>query len=500
MKKFPYFLLSLILLSAAFFRLSGIGWGLPNAEHHWSYRVDESTFLLMLGEMDPAHGDFVAESIGPKVGAGLTYMIGALLLTAKTFGYVQFANSTDFFIEHPEMLTRIYLLSRLLVALMGIGSVFIVFDLGRRLFDKKTALAAAALLAVWPGHVQNSHFILADVPGGFLALVAYAAGSRALASSSRFPLFLSVLFSAAAVATKLSTALIVFPLIFLPFFGRMNRPYQKAVLWGTSFFLFLFLFHPALWNFSAVSSDTGTVSRNVLRFGRDPFRAINLGIYWNTGLLGSLALLLGLFRIIRRRCASDILLFLSLAPLTLFLVFSGQDRGQLYSPLCGFGSLLIAGLLHKPRSWRCLRFLLVCLVFLEMALGSAAWTKELNRAPIHEVARREIEATVPSGESIGFIQWFFIPHLDTRRYQMVRLTSPLRTPLARCDWVIVADYDIDFLSKALQSDFTLERIWKRTPSFLGFSYDPPNGADQRFPFPTLFLFRRQTEETTPAAP
>jgi 4-amino-4-deoxy-L-arabinose transferase-like glycosyltransferase len=45
---------------------------------------------------------------------------------------------------------------RLPSALMGIASVWIVYKLGRQLFDASTALTAAALLAVWPYHIAYS--------------------------------------------------------------------------------------------------------------------------------------------------------------------------------------------------------------------------------------------------------------------------------------------------------------------------------------------------------
>jgi 4-amino-4-deoxy-L-arabinose transferase-like glycosyltransferase len=56
-----------------------------------------------------------------------------------------------------------YLAARLLTVVMGVGTVWAVYALGKRLWSAPIGLLAAAILAVTPLHVQHSHFATVDV-------------------------------------------------------------------------------------------------------------------------------------------------------------------------------------------------------------------------------------------------------------------------------------------------------------------------------------------------
>jgi 4-amino-4-deoxy-L-arabinose transferase-like glycosyltransferase len=63
-----------------------------------------------------------------------------------------------------------YFWARALTALFGIATVFLTYRVGIR-WGTRQGLLAAGLLAVLPLHVRESHFVLADVPATFFAML-----------------------------------------------------------------------------------------------------------------------------------------------------------------------------------------------------------------------------------------------------------------------------------------------------------------------------------------
>src|SRR5205814_4381149 len=58
----------------------------------------------------------------------------------------------------------IYKTGRIAAAAIGVATVWLTYRLGTELTSRRIALISAAAIAVQPGHVRESHFILTDVP------------------------------------------------------------------------------------------------------------------------------------------------------------------------------------------------------------------------------------------------------------------------------------------------------------------------------------------------
>lgn len=61
-------------------------------------------------------------------------------------------------------IAAVYAAGRSAAAIIGIATVWLTWRLGTEISSRRVALLAAALMAVWPLHVRESHFILTDVP------------------------------------------------------------------------------------------------------------------------------------------------------------------------------------------------------------------------------------------------------------------------------------------------------------------------------------------------
>ena len=73
----------------------------------------------------------------------------------------------------------IYTTGRLVAALIGVLTVYLTYRLARELTGRPAALLAAALMAVHPPHIRESHFILTDVPMAALTTLAVWLAARA---------------------------------------------------------------------------------------------------------------------------------------------------------------------------------------------------------------------------------------------------------------------------------------------------------------------------------
>jgi 4-amino-4-deoxy-L-arabinose transferase-like glycosyltransferase len=143
-------ILATVLAIALALRLWGIGSGLP-----YVYNVDEAAHFvpravaMSSGGLDPHY------FVNPPA---LTYLLHAVFVLAFGGG----AGTIGEFANHRDTL---FLLARVVVAVLGVLAVWLLYLLGARLFeDRRTGLLAAALEAVAFLPVFYGHFALADAP------------------------------------------------------------------------------------------------------------------------------------------------------------------------------------------------------------------------------------------------------------------------------------------------------------------------------------------------
>ena len=110
-----------------------------------------------------------------------------------------------------------YMVARLLSAVAGIASVWVIFRIGLRLFDRTTALAATALLGLAFLHVRDSHFGVTDVPMTFMVLIAFLYVVRLSESGARSDLMIAGLTAGLATSTKYNAAFVSLPALFAIF-------------------------------------------------------------------------------------------------------------------------------------------------------------------------------------------------------------------------------------------------------------------------------------------
>jgi 4-amino-4-deoxy-L-arabinose transferase-like glycosyltransferase len=159
--------ISAIVAAGAAVRLWYLKAGIPHAVGIDEPQVvDRAIRILRTGDWNPHIFDYPTLVI---------YMQALAAIVRFLWGAVkgEWISLDGFSIE------AIYTTGRFVAALIGAATIWITYRLGMELASRRVALIAAAQLAVQPGHVRESHFILTDVPMTALATLAVWLSVRA---------------------------------------------------------------------------------------------------------------------------------------------------------------------------------------------------------------------------------------------------------------------------------------------------------------------------------
>lgn len=175
------YLLWLIFLLALFLRVMGVFpnlLGHPDEAHTQNYSRALVANILTKGDFDPHTY---------KYGSFIFYLQAAVALPILTvpYFYEQFVdigkNPISVLVPFSEYISDIgphvyreAILSagRAATAVVGALSIFLVYQIAKKLFGKPAGLISALILAVMPFHVRESHYITTDVLALFFILLA----------------------------------------------------------------------------------------------------------------------------------------------------------------------------------------------------------------------------------------------------------------------------------------------------------------------------------------
>ncbi len=115
-------------------------------------------------------------------------------------------------------------IGRVVVALLGTGTVLLTFLLGRVAGGNFIGVVAAALLAVAPLHVVCSHYLKEDVPMTFWAVATTLASLRIVSSGRRRDYFITGVLAGVTAGTKYVGTLFVG----LPWLAHRERALEQA--------------------------------------------------------------------------------------------------------------------------------------------------------------------------------------------------------------------------------------------------------------------------------
>jgi 4-amino-4-deoxy-L-arabinose transferase-like glycosyltransferase len=197
--------LGLVLACGAVLRLWAVGSRIP-----FGIGQDEPAIMMRVlrmmrtGDFNPHFFDYPGLYIHVQlVVAVLRFLTGAF---NGAWHSLQEVDAGDF-----------YLWGRITTAALGTATVWLVYRLGTR-WGAWHALLAAATIALLPGHVRESHYVLTDVPMTFLTTLTLLLTFRAHEKKSLASFMLAGAAAGLATATKYNGLVAAFmPLAAIPF-------------------------------------------------------------------------------------------------------------------------------------------------------------------------------------------------------------------------------------------------------------------------------------------
>lgn len=447
--------LSAILSAALLLRLWGIWHGFP-----FLYVGDELTVAngatTLLGKgFNPGHFDW----------PHFHYYLLALLFSPLVIFKIIFEGWSSF----QNNLVPFYFFGRIVTALMGVGTVYLVYRLADRLFSRPIALLSGLILAINTIHVFNSQLMLLDVPMTFWIMVAFYFCWRIIEEPSLRNYVLAGFLVGIATSTKYNAGLAMLGILGAHWshyldvkFPRSVRDLKSALLslktlitpfrllfmagvssltgffLGTPFALFdykTFLStkgpEGALWQFVHVGTGglkTGILERYVHLFGSVFADAM--------GILLVLASLVGLILVIRKNRLGKFLL----VPFTLVYLFYlgtfSYSPAHFFIPLYPFlsifaavGLVLIVAkvqqffLVSTAREDLIKRLLLI--VFIALPLGKTVWSDYvLTQKDTRTQAYDWINENVPAATGI-VVGNDYEPFIDPIKYPIYSIHKVL---------------------------------------------------------------------------
>jgi 4-amino-4-deoxy-L-arabinose transferase-like glycosyltransferase len=270
----------LILLLAFIVRWIGLGFGLPD-----DFRPDERNIVEAAIKFG-ATGDFNPHVfVYPSLYYYVLFIVDlvyyVILFLFYQTGWQQFWYTP---LSEP---TAIVTLARLTTVFFGVGTVYLLYRLGKDAYNKQVGLLAAVFLSLTYLHVRDSHFGTTDVPTTFFFTLALWFAIRLFQKPELKNYLWFGLSAGLAIGTKYNTGMILVALLtsYYLFIRKINisakesrkkYSYYLAIAIFASGFAFIISTPFALFDFPTFKSDFMANVHN-LRYGH---RGIDLGLGW----------------------------------------------------------------------------------------------------------------------------------------------------------------------------------------------------------------------------
>ncbi len=415
-----------ILALAAGLRLWGIAHSLP-----FSYYPDEAHFVkraLSMGSGDLNPHWFHKPALYMYA---LCVQYGALFLVGKVAGL--WAGVSDFatrFVIDPGLF---YLVGRLTTALFSLGTVWLVYRIGERIFSRGAGIAGALVFAVIPGVIAASQDVKEDIPSMFFSALALLFLLRYLDDRRTSSLVGAAIAAGASAATKAYGLALLGPLVAVIFLGAGRPAIGRGALLGLLAVGLFWVAHFALAPFSfldplgreATFGRIGALIHRIFEMAGltrtpaapDEFLGRRMGILPGfgdyirvlaspSGLTWTLALLslFGTVLLLLRRTLSGFLLigYTALFVVVSVVVHPGYAEARHQTPVdpalavcCGVALVWFGRRLPRAAT------VILIVAALAVPIHAVVWrASEVSKEDTRNVAKRWIESSIPAGTTI----------------------------------------------------------------------------------------------------
>ena len=318
-----------------------------------------------------------------------------------------------------------YFIGRLWSALLGTGTVILVYLTGKRLYSTLAAIGAAFLVAVLPLHLLHSHYATVDVPVTFLITISFFFSASLLGKRSLKYYLLAGATAGLAAAAKYNGIFTIFPFLAAHLLRerggekgvgrRIGDPYLFFGL-GAAAIAFAITTPYSIIELSRFLQDIGTQSHYLINSGHGPIfidtkpgalYQLRYTLYYAGGTVFWVMATGGLIYALRRRQNADWLILSWVVPYFILISIPVVKFSRFFIPMLPFLSLWAGRLLEvrfkRPVPARLFRTAwFISAVWL--LLQAMAFTGVLSRTDPRIEAKIWLEANLPRPSRIGLIK------------------------------------------------------------------------------------------------
>jgi len=436
-------LLGAILVLTLALRLPSIYGTLPDIYNHDQLNYVDGALRVGSGEI--MGGSFKEYPLSRIVYFLLFACFGVWFVIGRLTG--MFANVDDFVVAYVMDPSQLLLILRMVMLAATLGTVWLVYAVGKRLFDRRVGLCASFLAAISFPLVYMA-FAKDDIFLTFFMVLSLYSAIRIVEQPSRLSLYVMTGVALAAASASKYLGLLGIPLLLIAAWqGSMPQRVNvwRPFLWGCAAFLVTFVcFVP-----SAVLDPTRLFVRSLVlvtegnsgaRFAQTLGRGSWYGYMWSTYATTTGIVFAGLFYsaaifIFWKRLGAGLLLLVYPLTLTMALTVSVLAGKGAEAPhyelsaipfMCVAVGYMLASILSS--SFQFSRWAVACLILLVVVDNvGQAWV--FNRMSLsgdsRTMARTWVESHIPGGSSVlleGAIHTFIWegPQLKESKATLVR--------------------------------------------------------------------------------
>jgi hypothetical protein len=208
-------LLLVVIFIGAFLRF----WGLCNIENTDEYNEVFEALRVASGHFNTTRWIKKCYQNILAIEYGIYFVIGWLLNIFK--------NPMHFASFIVQDLNPLFIIGRITTATLGTLSLVLVYLIGSKCYNRKTAIIATGFMSILPVHVWTSHLVGTDVPMTFFTLLSlYFIINVHLKGGLKFYV-LSTFFAAVAINTKILSVSLCVPFLIAHFFNIKNSSEGK---------------------------------------------------------------------------------------------------------------------------------------------------------------------------------------------------------------------------------------------------------------------------------
>jgi len=471
-------ILALIIVLAIATRVAGISFGLPHLYHVDEARFAKISITYFTGDLNPHF--FHVPSLHTYAVAGLwsVYYIGGKI-TGK------FTSVPHFVKAFEEDATPHVILARLLSVLLSVGTILIVFYLGKRMYNPRVGVLASLFLVFSPVHNKISHYMVPDVPMVFFLMLSFLCIWFIYVKGDTRFYILAGLFAGLATATKYGGQLLFLPLFLAHLFYVLDNKrsikeifFSHKLLLSVAFFLggFLAGCPYSVLDFAKFWNDFKWQSQHLLQAGHYGSSTaqpawlfyLRYGMAENIGKFSQYLVYGGVLLGLVRRKRKDLILIVF--PFVLFLlVGSWKSMAARYLlPLTPFLVLIaavfldailtkISTLLRKGNSQfpfrvlqsRYLNWVVVVFILLPSVIKVVRFDYLLTQKDTRTLAKEWINRNLPKGSTLALESYG--PPLSQDDYSLLRRHTLGNIHL---DWLAQRNVEYVIVSDIMYARFT----------------------------------------------